>query len=256
MLSVEESAVVALDGSDKELFPYLPYILQDLWEIGSDPEIIIKAVKRHKGKESALKLLDLGCGKGAVSVRVAEELGCECFGIDAIEAFIREAEQKASEHGVDELCTFAVGDIRKIIGTAARYDIIVLGSIGPVFGDYFSTLTSISRVLEDDGIIIVDDGYIPSDSDFAHPQVLRRDAILKQISDAGMRLVDEIINQPEDIKSSDDYIFEKIENRCQELIRQYHDKKQLFEGYIEKQREENDVLENRIVCSTMIVKRQ
>lgn len=257
MKTVEESAVMALDGTDKELFFYLPDILQDLWEIGSDPDVIIEAVRKHKVKESpALQLLDLGCGKGAVSIRVAEKLGCKCFGIDAIEEFIREAEKKALEHRVDELCTFAVGDIRKMIDTAARYDIVVLGSIGPVFGDYFSTLTSTSRVLENDGIIIVDDGYIPSESDYTHPQILRKDAVLKQIGDAGMRLIDEIIIQQEDIKSSDDYIFSKIENRCKELIRKYPDKKKLFEGYIEKQQEENDALENRIVCSTMIIKRQ
>ena len=54
MKSVEESAVVALDGTDKELFPYLPYILQDLWETGSDPDVIIEAVRKHKVRESAL----------------------------------------------------------------------------------------------------------------------------------------------------------------------------------------------------------
>ena len=256
MKSLEESAVVALDGTDKALFPYLPYILQDLWEIGSDPDVIIEAVRKHKVKASALQLLDLGCGKGAVSIRVAEALGCRCFGIDAIKEFIREAEQKASEHRVDELCTFAVGDIRKMIDSAARYDIIVLGSIGPVFGDYFSTLTRTAKVLGNDGIIILDDGYIPSDSEYTHPHILRRDAVLKQIGDAGMCLIDEIIIQQEDIKSSDGYIFGKIENRCNELIHNHTGKRHLFESYILKQREENDVLENHVICCTMIIKRQ
>ncbi|MBD3315988.1 MAG: methyltransferase domain-containing protein [Chitinivibrionales bacterium] len=256
MLSVEESAVLALDGTDKELFPHLPYILQDLWEIGSDLDAIIKAVRKHNVNPFALQLLDLGCGKGAVSIRVAEALGCKCFGIDAIEEFIREAEQKAAEHKVDELCTFVVGDIREMIDSAARYDIVVLGAIGPVFGDYLSTLTRTSQVLEKDGIIIIDDGYIPAESDYTHSQILRRDTILKQISYAGMRLVDEIIIQPENIKSSDDYIFEKIESRCKELICKYPQKKHFFEGYIEKQRVENDVLENRIVCSTIVIKKQ
>lgn len=33
--TIEESVVQAMDGTDAELFPFLPYILQDLWEIGA-----------------------------------------------------------------------------------------------------------------------------------------------------------------------------------------------------------------------------
>lgn len=42
MKTIEESVVTAMDGPDKELFPFIPYILQDLWEIGADPEVILK----------------------------------------------------------------------------------------------------------------------------------------------------------------------------------------------------------------------
>jgi hypothetical protein len=46
MKTIEESIVIAMDGSDKELFPFLPIILQDLWEIGADPEAIIKLIRK------------------------------------------------------------------------------------------------------------------------------------------------------------------------------------------------------------------
>lgn len=46
MKSIEESVVIAMDGSDKELFPFLPYIFQDIWEIGADPDAIIKLIKK------------------------------------------------------------------------------------------------------------------------------------------------------------------------------------------------------------------
>ncbi len=36
MKPIEESVVMVMDGSDKELFPSLPYILKDIWETGSD----------------------------------------------------------------------------------------------------------------------------------------------------------------------------------------------------------------------------
>ncbi len=47
MKTVEESVVTAMDGSDKELYPFLPYILQDAWELGADPDTIIGLVRKH-----------------------------------------------------------------------------------------------------------------------------------------------------------------------------------------------------------------
>ena len=76
LISLEECVVTAMDGSDKELFPFLPYILQDTWEIGADPEIIISLIQKHMHDFSNMNVLDLGCGKGAVSVMLANKLKC------------------------------------------------------------------------------------------------------------------------------------------------------------------------------------
>ena len=84
-----------MDGTEIELFPYLSYILQDTWEIGTPPDIIIDLVQKHAKDYSKLKVLDLGCGKGAVSVKLAHKLRCKCYGIDAIKEFIDEANKKA-----------------------------------------------------------------------------------------------------------------------------------------------------------------
>ena len=66
--TVEESVVMAMDGTSSNLFPFLPYIFQDLWEIGTSPEIVLTLVKKHTTDYSNLKVLDLGCGKGAVLI--------------------------------------------------------------------------------------------------------------------------------------------------------------------------------------------
>ncbi|REJ81918.1 MAG: hypothetical protein DWQ44_13445 [Bacteroidetes bacterium] len=58
MRSIEESVVTAMDGSDKELFPFLPYILQDLWGIGSDPKTILSLIKKHRNNYTDIKVLD------------------------------------------------------------------------------------------------------------------------------------------------------------------------------------------------------
>lgn len=79
-------------------------------------------------------------------------------------------------------------------------DIIILGAIGPVFGDYYTTLTTLSRCLNDKGIFIIDDGYIENDSDYSHPSIQKQKSIIQQIDSAGFQLVDDDIFQKDDIK--------------------------------------------------------
>ncbi len=104
MKSLEESVATSLDCSGNSLLPYLPYILQDFWEIGASPEVIIDLIRKHKKNYSTLDVLDLGCGKGAVSIKVALELRCRCLGIDALSEFIDEARRRAQEYHVTSMC--------------------------------------------------------------------------------------------------------------------------------------------------------
>ena len=250
--SVEKSVVIALDGTDSNLFPFLPYILQDLWELGASPEVVLKLVKNHTINQSNLKVLDLGCGKGAVSIKLAKEFNCQCHGIDAIKEFIDEAKNKAKELNVEEYCSFECDDIRIRARDLRGYDIIILGAIGPVLGDYYSTLTKVSKCINQGGLIIIDDGYIDDGSEYSHPSMEKRSVILKQISDAGMKLVDEIIVNKDEIQKSDEYMYRNLKKRCQELIEVHPDKRNIFVNYVKKQEEEIEALEAKLICSTML----
>jgi SAM-dependent methyltransferase len=254
MISIEESVVIAMDGTDKELFPFLPYILQDIWEIGADPDVIENLIRKHCTRLPGLKVLDLGCGKGAVSVKLAKELGCSCHGIDAIVEFIDFARKKAEEYQVSHLCTFETADIRSRIKALPVYDVIILGAIGPVFGDYLSTLTSLSKCITSNGIFVVDDSYIENNSSFTHPRMLKQVEIHRQITKAGMQLIDEAFIEQSEIEDSDDIIFTALKKRCLELAEMHPDKKHIFLNYILKQEEENDVLENKVISSTVVIK--
>jgi predicted TPR repeat methyltransferase len=60
----------SLDLTSDELESYIPELLKGLWELGSMPEYIIELIGRNnlgKGKN----IIDLGCGKGAVLVKLA-----------------------------------------------------------------------------------------------------------------------------------------------------------------------------------------
>lgn len=253
MKSLEKSVVASLDGTDNELYPYLPYILQDLWEIGSDPAPLIQLINKHSINAADLKVLDLGCGKGAVSIQAAKSLGCSCYGIDAVPEFIEYARGKAEEYQVGHLCKFVQGDIREEVKHLHGYDAIILGSIGPVLGDFYLTLTSLSNCINNNGLLIIDEGYIDNNSPFEHPGIQKKGEILQQIKMAGMQLIDEKILPPEKIKQSNEDILGRIQSRCRELMEKHPAKKDLFLGYIKKQKEENAVLENEVICSTVVI---
>lgn len=256
MKTLEESVITAMDGSDIELLPYLHYILQDLWEMGTDPDIVITLIKKHFTDYANLKVLDLGCGKGPVSIKLSKALSCHCYGIDAMPEFIDYAQKKAMAYGVAHLCKFETGDIREKIKALSGYDIIILGAIGPVFGDYHTTLSTLSNCIHQNGAFIIDDGYIENNSDYNHPLILKQQAMLQQINSTGMKLIEEVVINKDEFKLLNDGIFDKIQNRCYELMEKYPDKTELFTHYLQRQLEENDALDNMVICSTMLINRK
>ncbi len=255
MKTLEESVAMAMDGSDAAIVPFLPYILQDAWEIGTDPVVVADLLRRQRKDSPQLRVLDLGCGKGAVSVKLAGEFGCRCLGIDALGEFVAEAERKAREFGVERLCRFEQGDMRRRIHELDRFDVIVLGAIGPVFGDYRATLGILAPHLGPGGLIVVDDGWIEDDSPHVHPPVLKRGEMLRQIGEAGMRIAGEVVFGREKLVEADDQLFRDLEKRCRELMELHPGQRELFANYIRRQVEENGWLENRITCAVFVMTR-
>lgn len=253
MISIEESVATAMDYDDAAILSYLPYILQDFWEIGSSADSLLNIVKENKSNYSNLEILDLGCGKGAVSIKLASELKCNCFGVDAIEDFILEAKLKAHQYSISSKCKFEFGDARIRIKDLGKFDVIILGSIGPVFGNYFETLTLLKKNLSEDGIIILDDGYVDDNKSYIHPNVVKRTELLQQIDDAKMQVLQEYIDLGDNKRDEYELEYNYIKKRCSELIEKYPEKKKIFEDYIIKQKEEYNHLENDLICSTMVI---
>jgi len=255
-ITLEESIVSAMEGNNTKLFKYLPYIFQDFWELGSSPDEIINVIKKYKQDYSSLNVLDLGSGKGAVSIKIASELKCNCFGIDAIEEFVIFSNNKSKELSVSNFCTFEANDARKRIKSLGKYDIIILGAIGPVFGNYYNTLLELAPHLNDDGIIIIGDAYVEDNCTTDYPNVLQKTDILKQVSNAEMKIV-EIITTNEIIpKLAEEYEIEikDMVNRCNELIEKHPEDKNVFLDYLETQKKLSWKLLNEVTQAILVIK--
>ncbi|MBX7184070.1 MAG: class I SAM-dependent methyltransferase [Vicinamibacteria bacterium] len=84
-----ESIAYAMEA-DARLLPILPDLLVDLEDLGPAPKQVVSLFKALRLKRESL-VLDLGCGKGAVAVALAEHLGLRVEGIDAFPPFLRAA---------------------------------------------------------------------------------------------------------------------------------------------------------------------
>ncbi len=250
----QESIAASMDCEDVELVEHLPYILQDFHEIGSSAQSLTRIVKENNTKKT-VKIIDLGCGKGAVLIELAQHVKSECIGIDGIKEFIDYANEQAGMRGITN-CKFEVGDIRKTDKIQGKYDFIILGSIGPVYGDYYTTMERLKPLLCDDGIIILDDGYIEENKDFNHVKTGTKKDLISQINTADMEIIKEYLGDEISDKSEYEKEYHDIKRRCLELMVKYPNKKELFEGYIRKQEEEYHNLEEEITCSTMLIKRK
>jgi len=253
MKTVEETIAESMDCTNISLLPFLSYILQDFHEIGSSAEMIVNIIKDNFTKHSNISVIDLGCGKGAVSLKIAEELKCKCLGIDAVNEFVKIANSLAKERNLQDKCLFITADMRQEIKNVQQYDVIILGSIGPVFGDYYETMEILKKHLTQSGVIILDDGYIEDERTFEHKFTIKRSVLFKQIDNANMKVKKEYFDIDNDKSNEYEIELNNLIKRCLELGKKYPEKKKLFAEYMAKQKEEYLNLENQINCSTMVI---
>ena len=251
----------SLSADTTELLPYLPYVLQDYWELGSDPDVMARLIEKHISLSDGIRILDLACGKGAVSVKIANRLGVSVKGIDITHAFIEYAEQKAKEYGVDDLCEFVIGDINEAVKTERDYDCVILGAVGPgVLGGPAETLKKLKAVMKPGGYILIEEGYIPDEGNREKIRYNKDIHLTKQqwmdvFKDADLDLVETASGFGEgDLDSVSGMA--AITARANELIEKYPDKKAMFEGYVRDQQNEYDDISDSLICVTWVLRKK
>ena len=250
------SVLESLDGKDPRVLSYLPYLLQDLWELGSPAEAIAGLVKKHaRVSDEPLRILDLGCGKGAVAVRLATELECTVDGVDAMPDFVANARARAERSGAGGRCRFETEDLRVAVDCRSDYDAVILGSIGPVLGDLQETIERVQACLRAGGLIVIDDVYRREGASSAAGKVPDRTEALAQIARAGAVLVDEVPGDPADIEKVNRRSTRQIRRRAEELAKLLPGKEDIFAGYVRAQEEACADLESQVVCVTWVLKK-
>jgi len=250
----KEKLAGSLTAETTDLIPYLPYLLQDFWELGSDPNTMANLLKEVMPKDA--KILDLACGKGAVSVTVTKKLGVQVKGFDIIPEFIDTAVEKAKEHEVAGLCDFEIGDINEVVETSKGYDAVVLGGVGDVLGRPIETLRKLKQTINPVGYILIDECYLKDDSTqedigYDNYEYLTKEQWDKVFADSGLEIVKAVVVT--DVEDSAEGMA-AIRQRADELIEKYPSKKDMFEGYVQSQQSEYDDIDNSLVGVIWLLK--
>jgi len=253
----EEKLACSLTAETTELIPFLPYLLQDLWELGSNPREMIRLIKKHMPVSASAKILDIACGKGAVSIHIARELAVHVYGFDLLPEFIEYADKKAQELNVGALCHFTAANANDVVNTEADYDCVIFGAAGNILGDPAETLSKLRRTVKQGGFILIDEGYLSGDSGnedvkYKNYEYLTHGQWLRLFADSSLKLVEEAANVEEYDFDSDN---RAIAARAAELTARHPEKREIFEQYIQSQLNECDDLENSVVGVTWLLQK-
>ena len=106
------------------------------------------------------RLLEVGCGTGAVVRSVARRKGMlgEVIGVDQCEAFVAAAKRFADAENVGDRVDFHVGDAHDLVFPSASFDVVIASTLISHVTEPQAVLREMARVLRPDGTIVIFDG--------------------------------------------------------------------------------------------------
>lgn len=117
------------------------------------------------------RVLDVGCGKGALLVRLAERFGARGTGLDLNAAFLAEGRAGAERHGVASLVELLEMEASRLAAEPASFDAGICIGSSHALGGYRETLRALARLVRPGGAVLVGEGYWRREPD---PEYLER----------------------------------------------------------------------------------
>jgi SAM-dependent methyltransferase len=239
--------VAATLDATPELVPYLAELLADLWDLGLPRET---------------RVLDLGCGKGAVSLTLARELGFRVYGVDLFEPFVQEARARAKEWGLTDQCRFEKGDLREVARTAEGYDVVVYASVGAL-GPLDACVGALRGCVHEGGHLVIDEGFLapggeagkvlpdlPGHEDLAEYEESRR-----RLTSFGDEILREHVLDRSEMRAMDERYIRSISARAEALAKARPADADLVRSYVERQRRAASAWERSSVSAAWLLRR-
>lgn len=252
----EQSSAKSLETTP-DFLPYLPDLLTDLWDLGCSLVQIVEMVSQLN-LSSKTKVLDLGCGKGAVSVTLANKFGFKVTGIDANKSFLEVAIQKAKEFKVSDLCHFEFGDIRKFTKVGKDFDLVIYASLGNILGDYQEIVKNLRKLIPTGGYMLIDDGFLKDVSKIdrvGYEHYFQHDKVVEQLTSFGDKIIQELIVPDETIHSINYEYLDLIKRRSKELLEERPELKRTITDYIKNQEIECELIDKYVTGAVWLIQK-
>jgi 2-polyprenyl-3-methyl-5-hydroxy-6-metoxy-1,4-benzoquinol methylase len=110
-------------------------------------------LERYLGKRPAMRILNVGCGSGDLSIRLAQ-LGHDVTGIDVEPAYIRLAEENAERTTMRGSCAFAVCPIEDYQSNQ-RFDCLVSTDVLEHIADDRRAFARMVELLKPGGLLLI-----------------------------------------------------------------------------------------------------
>jgi cyclopropane fatty-acyl-phospholipid synthase-like methyltransferase len=256
--SIDESISYSLEATIG-ILPFLPQLLKDMWALGSSPEFVVQLLKPLNLIPGDTRALDLGCGKGAVSITLAKEFGFKNVGIDACSDFLKEAEQRAAENMVVHLCKFELGDIRQFVNNTQNFNFVSYISMGNILGKFDACVGKLRQMVRNGGYIIIDDGFLKGDkkiSRVGYEHYTTHEQTLQQLTTHGDLLVTEIIYTDDQTRAINEEYIRALKSSSPDFIKKYPKTEQEILQYIRDQEEECRIIEENISGAIWLIQRK
>jgi len=254
MLDRENDFLNSIDANNKDVVSFVPYLLQDLWALGSVPEIMVELFRKHQlVKDKKTKIVDFPCGKGAVITKLAQNFPCDYLGIDIFDDFIKDAEKKAKEEGVGDYVSFRTENIYDSVHKLKNIDIAIFGYDTEILGDIHNSILSVKRCLKNGGKMVFDSAFVQDESLSKELGYSTYRDHIDGFKSAGVTPFDEIKLEKATLVKMNDENTQFIRKRAHELINKYPHSKRLFEEYLENQIKECEIINRHITCTTWLL---
>ena len=236
----------------------MPELLSDLWDLGGWFDTIVDILRRTGLPPESTHVLDLGCGKGAVSIHLAKHLGFRAHGVDFFEPFVDNARSRAVEHRVQHLCTFEVADMREAVDRLKEFDVAVYASVGGVLGNHYNSVLRIRQTVRPGGYIVIDDGYLagskqPDRNGWGH--YVSHEETVRQLTAHGDDLLHEVRISSDDMHAMDQRYLEAIARRASDLADRHPELADALARHVEWQRGEGQAWETRVESAAWLLRR-
>lgn len=254
-----EAEIAKSMEAEPELIPYLPELVADIWALGSSPELYIELLQSLNLPPENTKVLDLGCGKGAVAITMADKLGFSVLGVDGFKPFLEEAKQKAVEHKVSERCRFEFADVREFVKSARGFDVVVYASVGNILGGFAEYVGKLRRTVRPGGYILIDDCFLKGSIGIerkGYEYIVPRDETLKQLTSYGDKILREVVFTDEETRAFNRQFQELISRRGKELIEKQPELVDTISQYLKNQEVGCEVIDKYFAGAVWLIERK